>query len=179
VDLFKKTRDARVEDALCLKKNSSPLKTVTCTAVSRGEVSSRDSKYIILSFTTKTREKERDREERKRERAHLYSSPRSRRPRVLFKKACDRFCADVRRTTTTACEFYAASQKKELKKSIFQTSGGQSVRFFRKSAVLKKKSSLPLSKKKRGTADKTNTQNKNLPFTPLTLSLSLRAHAHT
>ena len=150
MDLFKKTRGARIEDALCLKKNSSPLKTVTCTAVSRGEVSSRDSKYIILSFTTKTREKERDREERKRERAHLYSSPRSRRPRVLFKKACDRFCADVRRTTTTACEFYAASQKKELKKSIFQTSGGQSVRFFRKSAVLKKVLSLPLPKKKRG-----------------------------
>lgn len=68
MDLFKKTRGARIEDALCLKKNSSPLKTVTCVLQSPGAKFPRDSKYIILSFTTKTREKERDREERKRER---------------------------------------------------------------------------------------------------------------
>ena len=139
MDLFKKTRDARVEDALCLKKNSSPLKTVTCTAVSRGEVSSRDSKYIILSFTTKTREKERDREERKREKERTCIPLRDREDRACFlKRRVIGFVRTCEERQQPRMKFLCRSRKscrlpkKELKKSIFQTSGGQSaLDFFR------------------------------------------------
>ena len=129
MDLFKKTRGARIEDALCLKKKFFPAKnSYVCTAVSRGEVSSRFKIYNSLFYNKNKRERERSRRKKERERAHLYSSPRSRRPRVLFKKACDRFCADVRRTTTTArVNFYAevekkfaASQKKSSKSRFFK-----------------------------------------------------------
>jgi len=133
VDLFKKTRDARVEDALCLKKNSSPLKTVTCTAVSRGEVSSRDSKYIILSFTTKTREKERDREERKREKERTCIPLRDREDRACFlKRRVIGFVRTCEERQQPRVNFMPPLKKKSSKSRFFKRVEDRALDFFEK-----------------------------------------------